>query len=204
MQAIIADIFEQLDTYRNTYNLYENDYYFQKLAIANRFDNKEVIFIKRLLQVELEEELRNIITNYLFNKYVSNNEPTFCRELYMNIEQIACMRRNGMHIGNHGYGHYWLASLPKEKQEDEIDKSLEFIREIGGDINSWTMCYPFGNYNDDTISILKRRGCKLGLTSRFDIADIKTDNRFKLPRLDTNDIPKHRNADLNDWYHKAV
>jgi peptidoglycan/xylan/chitin deacetylase (PgdA/CDA1 family) len=202
-QLIIDDINKQLDSYRKDYELHENDYYFKKLAIANRFDEKEIIFIKRLLQVELVEELRNAITNALFYKYVSNDESAFSRELYMNKEQIACMRRNGMHIGNHGYDHYWLTSLPKEKQEYEIDQSLEFIRNIGGDLNAWTMCYPFGNYNDDTISILRERGCKLGLISQFDVADISTNNRFELPRLDTNDIPKHRNADVNDWYYKA-
>lgn len=202
-QAIIADIFKQLDIYRNDYNLQEKDFYFQKLAIASRFDTKEVIFIKRLLQVELEEELRNIITNYLFRKYVSNDEPAFSRELYMTLEQITCMKRNGMHIGNHGYDHCWLASVPKEKQEFEIDRSVEFIREIGGNQSSWTMCYPYGSYNDDTISILIRKGCILGLTTQVGIANIKTDNRFELPRLDTNDIPKQRNAELNDWFHKA-
>src|SRR3989304_6452320 len=53
--AIIKDIYAQLDIYRYDYNLKENDYYYKKLAIANRFDPKEVVFIKRLLQVELEE-----------------------------------------------------------------------------------------------------------------------------------------------------
>jgi peptidoglycan/xylan/chitin deacetylase (PgdA/CDA1 family) len=117
----------------------------------------------------------------------------------MSIEQIAFMKRNGMHIGSHGYDHCWLASLPKKKQEYEIDKSLEFIRKIGGEINAWTMCYPYGNYNSDTISILKRKGCKLGLTTRIDITDIMEDNRFELPRIDTIYIPNQRNADLNEW-----
>ncbi len=39
--------------YQEEYNLQSYDYYFEKLAVANRFDPKEVIFVKRLLQVEL-------------------------------------------------------------------------------------------------------------------------------------------------------
>jgi len=201
--AIIKDIYAQLDIYRYDYNLKENDYYYKKLAIANRFDPKEVVFIKRLLQVELEEKLRNIITTFLFHKYVSTDESSFSRELYMNAEQIACMKRSGMHIGNHGFDHYWLSSLSKEKQEDEINKSLEFIKTIGGDTTSWTMCYPYGEYNNDTISIIRQNGCKLGLTTRVGIANLIKDNHYKLPRLDTNDIPKNSNEDLNVWYYKA-
>lgn len=203
MKALIADIFEQLNIYRNKYDLQENDYYFQKLAVPGRYDKKEVIFIKRLLQVELEEEFRNIIINHLFRKYVSKDESAFSRELYMSPEQITNMIQSGMHFGSHGYAHYRLGLLSRKTQENEIDKSIEFIREIGGDANSWTMCYPFGHYNEDTISILKQRGCKLGLTVRVNIADMDVDQRFELPRLNTNDIPKQRNAELNNWYHKA-
>jgi hypothetical protein len=38
-----------------------------------------------------------------------------------------------------------------------------------------------------------------------DIANIRpdSDERFKIPRLDTNDLPKDRNAEINQWYIKA-
>ena len=159
--------------------------------------------MKRLLQVELNEHLRNIITNVLFEKVVGISENTFSRELYMSIDQIRCMVDCGMHIGSHGYDHYWLGSLPKEKQEFEIKKSIEFISEVGGDINNWSICYPYGNYNEDTISLLKENGCKLGLTTVVNIADLSNrfnDAIYKLPRLDTNDIPKDSNATTNKWY----
>ena len=200
---LIDDILSQLKVYRDEYNLESDLYYLEKLSIANRFDKKEVIFIKRLLQVELKEELRKLITNYLFNKYVSKNEETFSRDLYMSIDQIKCMKRNGMHIGCHGYDHYWLGSLSKAKQVEEINKSLDFIRDIGGDETNWTMCYPYGNYDQNTIDILKDKGCKLGLTTEVDIAVTKIHNQYELPRLDTNDIPKDRYETPNGWYIKA-
>ena len=53
---LLNEIKLQLDKYRNQYQLESYDFYFNKLAIANRFDPKEVIFVKRMLQVELEEE----------------------------------------------------------------------------------------------------------------------------------------------------
>lgn len=201
--VLLKEIKHLLEINKEEYNLADFDFYFNKLAIANRFDTKEVIFVKRLLQVELNEHLRNIITNVLFEKVVGISENTFSRELYMSIDQIRCMVDCGMHIGSHGYDHYWLGSLPKEKQEFEIKKSIEFISEVGGDINNWSICYPYGNYNEDTISLLKENGCKLGLTTVVNIADLSNrfnDAIYKLPRLDTNDIPKDSNATTNKWY----
>ena len=192
-----------LSQYRKEYDLNSYEYYFNKLAIADRFDCKEVIFIKRLLQVELEEELRRKITDSLFLQFVTSDESAFSRELYMSIDQIKCMVDCGMHIGSHGYDHYWLGSLSKEKQQIEIEKSIKFISEVGGDINNWSICYPYGNYNDDTIALLKENGCKLGLTTEVNIVDFNSkisDAIYKLPRLDTNDLPKNSIANVNQWY----
>ena len=203
--ALLHEIAILLDKYREEYNLLSFDDYFTELAVANRFDKKEVIFIKRLLQVKLDERLRRIITDVLFRKIVGMDEAAFSRELYMSMEQIKCMVDCGMHIGSHGYDHYWLGSLSKEKQEFEIKKSIEFIASVGGDIDNWSICYPYGNYNDDTIELLKQNGCKLGLTTRVDITSLDEggDAIFKLPRLDTNELPKVADAEINDWYLKG-
>lgn len=205
LSQLLGELKCQLDYYRKDWNLHNFDYYFDKLAVANRFDPKEIIFIKRLLQVELDERLRKIITDDVFQKVVGMDEGMFSRELYMSMDQIKCMVDNGMHFGSHGYDHYWLNSLSKDKQTFEIQKSLEFIKEIGGDIDNWTICYPYGAYDEDTISILKENGCKLGMTTRVGVADLddkQGDVIFKLPRLDTNDLPKAANASVNLWYNK--
>lgn len=203
---LLNEIKLQLDNYREEYKLESYDYYFDKLAVANRFDPKEVIFVKRLLQVELKEELRKKITDDIFVKVVGIDESAFSRELYMSIDQIKCMVDCGMHIGSHGYDHYWLSSLPKEKQEFEIAKSIEFIDMVGGDTKNWTICYPYGDYNQDTIDLLKLHGCKMGLCTKVDVAMLGSDIQdsiFKLPRLDVNDLPKDAGAEPNKWYEIA-
>lgn len=185
------------------YALQSYDYYFEKLANPSRYDPAEVIFVKRLLQVELPESLRNKMAAILFKKIVGIEESAFSRELYMSLDQIKCMVDCGMHIGSHGYDHYWLGSLSREKQEFEIKKSMEFIKEVGGDVNNWTICYPYGDRNADTIQLLKANGCKLGLTTDVALVDLsnhENDAIFNLPRLDTNDLPKDVNADVNRWY----
>jgi len=200
---IIAEIKNELKKFRNDYALESFEYYYDKLAKANRFDTADVIFIKRLLQVELEESIRNIITDNLFDKIVGIDEVSFSRELYMNVEQIECMNRNGMHIGSHGYDHYWLGSLNKEEQRIEIEKALKFLSSVGSDTNNWTMCYPYGNYNETIIELLAEYNCKLALTTEVDIANLDSFNKYTLPRLDTNDLPKDQAAIVNDWYPKG-
>jgi peptidoglycan/xylan/chitin deacetylase (PgdA/CDA1 family) len=200
---IISEIKGELDKHRKDYDLQSDSFYYDKLAKANRYDSADVIFIKRLLQVELDETVRNIITSSLFRKIVGMDEGSFSRELYMDVEQIKCMHEYGMHIGGHGYDHYWLGSLKEESQKIEIEKSLEFLKQIGCDTEQWTMCYPYGNYNDTTLELLAEYNCKLGVTTEMDIAEIPKHNKYTLPRLDTNDLPKDREATTDDWYLKA-
>lgn len=199
-KRLIKDIYSMLDEFRKGYSLDENEEYFNRLTKdGDRFDTKEVFFIKRLLQKELCEELRNIIVKRLFNIHVSKDEGAFSRELYMNIDQLQCMRRNGMYIGSHGYDHYWLNTLTKDKQEEDIDLSLKFLKEIGCGLSNWAMSYPYGACNDTLINLLKDKGCSLALTTEVGIADLGRDSFFTLPRLDTNDLPKDKNAEPNHW-----
>ncbi|MDR3258501.1 MAG: polysaccharide deacetylase family protein, partial [Fusobacteriaceae bacterium] len=189
-RKIIKDIFELLDKNREKYFLEQNTYYYKKLAIKSRFDTEDVIFIKRILQVELIEELRSNIIDYLFKKYVTNDETAFWEELYLTKDQIQCMQKLGMHIGSHSYDHIWLGSVDGNIQDREIQNSLKFMKEIGIKTDNWTMCYPYGSYNEATIEILKENKCKLALTTEVKIANLTEGNRYILPRFDTNDIPK--------------
>ena len=59
VENLIEDIFNQLNNYRKRFNLKSNKYYFSKFAINGRYDSKEIVFIKRLLQVGLDTKLRN-------------------------------------------------------------------------------------------------------------------------------------------------
>jgi peptidoglycan/xylan/chitin deacetylase (PgdA/CDA1 family) len=196
---LVNHIFLLLDQYRSQYDLEQSDYYWQKVGKPNRFDTAEVIFIKRMLQRELPEQLRETITNDLFKKHVSSDERAFAKELYMSPDQISCLQRNGMYIGSHGFDHYWLDSLGEKEQEKEIDYSLDFLSDVGSDTKRWIMCYPYGGYNESLLSILQKRKCLVGLSTEVGIADLGEDHPLELPRLDTNDLPKESHASPNEW-----
>jgi peptidoglycan/xylan/chitin deacetylase (PgdA/CDA1 family) len=204
LDALLKEIYRCLDEHREKYDLRPNDYYFSKLARANRFDCKEVIFVKRLLQNELDLEVRRLILHKLFKKYVTADEGAFSRELYMSSDQIRCMVRNGMYVGGHGYEHLWLDSLSPEQQEREIDLNLDFLKEIGSPLDCWVMCYPCGVYDDSLIRIQKEKGCKLALTVKNNMANLTLGNAFTLERLDTNDLPCKADAEPNEWTQRVL
>lgn len=201
---IVRFIESEINENASAYGLDETSAYYEKLAVPNRYDTAEVVFIKRVLQRGLPEELRARIIDKLFAEFVTRDEAAFACELYMNVEQIKCLRRNGMFIGSHGYDHYWLNTLSRVEQEREIDRSLYFLESLGCSLENWVMCYPYGGYNDTLLSVLSERDCKVGLATSVAIADLDTDNSLALSRLDTNDLPKRRDAEANEWTRKVI
>lgn len=170
-----------------------------RFAVPNRFDTAEVVYLKRVLQHALPEGVRATIVDELFGEVVASDETAFANELYATLEQLRCMRRHGMYIGSHGYGHYWLDNLPAAEQETEVATSLEFLSEIGCDPSNWVMCYPYGAYDASLLEVLERHGCRAGLTTEVTVADLNASDRFELGRIDTNDLPRRGDAPINTW-----
>ncbi len=202
--VLVEDVYSLLDEYRHRYGLANNEYYSRKLAQPDRFDSQEIIFVKRLLQRELNPEPRAKITAELFKKYVTEDEASFARELYLNAEQLKAMHNDGMEIGAHGNNHLWLDTLSAQEQSAEVDASLKFLKSFGVSTDSWTMCYPYGAYNNSLIEILKKRRCRLAFTTQENIAVLTKGNALTLARLDTNDFPKTTKAVANRWVQKAL
>ena len=200
---LVASITQSIDSHRAAYELDPTEVYWDQLAVANGRDPAEVVFVKRMLQRELPEALRKILTDALFKKYVSDDERAFAQELYTSVDQIECLQRNGMYVGSHSFDHYWLNSLSEHRQRQEIDLSLKFLRAVGSDTERWIMCYPYGAYDETTLKILREKNCVVGLTTRVDIANTRIDDPLTLPRLDTNDLPKSADTAPNAWTREA-
>ncbi|MBU0608186.1 MAG: polysaccharide deacetylase family protein [Armatimonadetes bacterium] len=196
---LMDDVYGCLDRYRERWGLDSNEAYHSRLAVASRFDPAEVIFIKRLLQVELPPEARRVIADHLFRKYVTSDEVAFAQELYLNRAQLACMARHGMCVGVHGREHLWLDSLAPDEQEHQIAAGVAFLRSLGFSAGPWVMCYPYGAHNASLLDIVRRQGCGLGLGTQVALADLTRDDPLALPRLDTNDLPCDGDAAPNAW-----
>lgn len=187
IEQICIELKSQLEMYRGKDWSYPSiEELWKQYAIANRFDNKETIFVKRILQVALPEDLRKLICNNLFCEYMDVSEETLACELYLNYDQMKEMKREGMFFGIHGYDHYWMNQLSKEKLSADIDHALNCMEGLV-DRNAWVINYPYGSYSENVISVCKEKGSILGLSTDVRVADLDNDDRYKLPRMDTND-----------------
>ena len=148
------------------------------------------IFFKQMLQRDLPLELRQKILNRMFDNLVGRSQKEVSEELYMSKDDLISLSKKGFHIGSHTSSHMWLNSLTTIEQEKEIAKSLDALRSIRNKVSNWIMCYPYGAYNDATLSILEKMGCALALTNIVGTADLSCQNIFELKRWDTNDFPK--------------
>ena len=191
-----ADNVDQLVTSLNSHCIVHgvserelNDFY-EKYAIPNRFDNADNIYVKRMLQHVLPEKLRTTIAHEMFQEFVGLNAAEFSSELYMSVEEVRELVRNGMYVGSHGSMHYWLDKITPEEQDKDIRQSLKFLDSVGAPTKDWVMCYPYGAYNDDTLTTIKNFDAVLGITTENRVANLTSDNSLELPRLDTNDFPQ--------------
>ena len=163
---------------------------YKQHGVANRIDNADTIYVKRMLQHVLPEEIRNVVTSILFEKYVGISEAKFSSEIYMSVDEVRKLVASGMYVGSHGSNHYWLDRISPQMQEEDISASLGFLEEVGAPTSDWIMCYPYGAYNNTTLSLLKELGASIGVTTAARKAKIGVDNPLILPRLDTNDFPQ--------------
>jgi len=187
INSIIDEIKAYLEKLKGNPAIETFDFYYKKFAIANRFDPKEIIFVKKLLQKGLPLEFREKLVNQLFTKYVTNNEKDFSEQLYLSMDDIYKMKKDGMAFGSHGYSHYWMDTLDENDLIEEFSRNKEFSSKISGD--NLLMCYPHGGYNDLVIKKLEENNFQFALTTEVGDAKLDGESRFKLKRFDCNDFP---------------
>lgn len=150
-----------------------------------RWDTPATANLKYKLTTLPEKQKNEILTN-LFKKNIGN-EQKFSEELYLNLEEIKELNENKITTGCHTKTHPLLTKLSQEQQEQEITQSKEWLeKNTHKKITSFS--YPYGNYNQETIKILRKNGFRTGITTRNNINTEKT-SLFELNRKDTNDIP---------------
>lgn len=163
---------------------------YRENSIPSRYDDSDTIYFKRMLQHLLPDEIRSLIVSNLFKKYVGISRKNFSNQLYMSKKELSDLIKAGMYVGSHGSNHNWLSKLSAVEQKKDIYDSLIFLDEIGAPIINWVMCYPYGDFNAETLSIIKDMGASIGITTESRVANLTYDDNLKLPRFDTNDFPQ--------------
>jgi len=160
-----------------------------KISTKSRYDDKNTIIIKNLLQHYLPLKIRKKIINKLFESIIELDEKKFSKILYMNRKNIIEMYKDKMVIGSHGDYHLWWKKINYKSKLNEIRNSINFFKKIKVYDHNFSVCYPYGSYDADTLKILKQFKINYALTTKVDsISYNNIDKFFELPRFDTNDF----------------
>lgn len=99
-------------------------------------------------------------TNNTFNRYAHLRE----RDM-LNWEEVSEMLEGNVSFGAHTVSHPRLPKLSYEEQKREILQSHACVNEhVPSHKQLSTFCYPYGEYNSDTLKIVRDAGFKCALS----------------------------------------
>jgi len=102
--------------------------------------------------------------------------------LFMNASDLRALAEAGEVVGMHSHSHpYTIKDMPRNRQRIEYKKNREFLADLlGSDV--WAMSHPCGSYGDDTLTLLRNLGIRLGFRSSMTPNDIRS--TLEIPRED--------------------
>lgn len=168
------------------------DYLMQDSDI--RFDNQSTNLVKRLLQRDIiDDSIRRDIIQKCLSYFTSITPSDHAKRLYLSVDQMQEMRKDGMYFGSHGLTHRWLNTLSAREQYVEISKSFDELERLGlisQNLDPRVMAFPFGAYNSETFGILDDQQVTYSLTTIVGAASgsLNDSSKYQLKRWDTNDF----------------
>jgi len=75
---------------------------------------------------------------------------------------------------------------------------------MGQSTDGFTFCYPYGDYDQDTVTILEDLGCSAAVTTKVALAEVGSSALLELPRINTNDLPVTGPTKPNEWTRTAA
>jgi len=109
-------------------------------------------------------------------------------KLWMNNSHLKSLHDAGHIVGLHSYSHpTMIHKISTQQQEKEYVENFEHLYSILGQ-KPFAMSHPCGNYNEETLLILKRLGIKIGFRSSSSITTIRSS--LEVPRDDHANVMK--------------
>jgi peptidoglycan/xylan/chitin deacetylase (PgdA/CDA1 family) len=104
-------------------------------------------------------------TFYIISGFLGEQFPQ-----YMDLDEIKELEKQGHEIGCHTASHRNLTTESPSIIESEINLSLKYLKDQG--LNIKTFCYPYGEYNEEIVRIVKQsfsgaRSCHSGYNERI-------------------------------------
>ncbi len=101
-----------------------------------------------------------------------------------NVEGLKSLHKAGMEIGVHSYSHPDFWTISYDEIYKEIGTSKKFLEDTLG-MKVLTFSYPYGNFNQNAIDILKEMGFRTAVTTKNGVGDpyqFNEDAQLKISR----------------------
>ena len=165
----------------------------------DEFDNRNSLYVRiweKLLPLPFEKQQKMLTELRSVLNVSKSSRSNYC---CMNQGQLQKMSESdSFSLQAHTVTHPALAHQPLQVQEYELKQGWKDISNITGD-SIGTIAYPYGNYNDDTISIAKKY-FEAGFTTEPKLI-FRGSDPFRLGRFKVNDWDGDTfESKLNQWF----
>jgi peptidoglycan/xylan/chitin deacetylase (PgdA/CDA1 family) len=144
---------------------------------------RSILFYKlwELMQPLPPGEIEQIL--YMIKKWTGTEEAlTFPNTSLIKKEELRMLANHRLiDIGIHTVNHIALSYHSTQVQETEIVQNKNLLEQIMNR-QITTIAYPYGEYNDTTLYIIKKTGIRAGVTVEYNVVN-HTSNPFKLGRF---------------------
>lgn len=147
----------------------------------NNIWSKEMVFITRILREFNDSKWKRFLLSDLFEIYVSNDEKSFSKEFYLDLNGVKEIISLGHIVGGHGHFSHDLRYEDFETIEDEIQNMDSFLNSIK--VDKKYLAYANGGYNDKVLYELNKYSFDCAFTTGHRKIEL-TDDKMLLPRID--------------------
>jgi peptidoglycan/xylan/chitin deacetylase (PgdA/CDA1 family) len=158
-------------------------------ARAYAWDNAETALIKYYLNYVLDDEIKEKVVRSVFARVLGDERP-YVKRHYMTPSHVCVLRDAGMVIGMHTHTHVACETIETERLGADLTLNWKTLQDVTKQPPTW-LSYPFGTpmtYGQKTDGWLERLHIQLAFTvDRRAMTDRFP--RWRLSRLDTNDLP---------------
>lgn len=154
---------------------------------TSRYDPPEIARLKFAMNFLLPYDIVDRVTSEMLAAR-DIDEAAFCREFYMNKDEIRALAKAGHVIGCHGHTHRPFSKLGEAALDAEIAQCLDTLRPLAGPV-SW-LSYPWGSQwalPADPEALSRRHGFDLAITLKRDWNE-GPPSRYRLNRINTNEV----------------
>lgn len=155
-----------------------------RLTDKRRYDDVISANVKETLMIVPRKVLDAFFVSVLGKLGIDERE--LAKKLFMNLQEIQTLDKEGFFIESHTHNHYSLNNESVETLREDIQASNMLLKTIRSRPPT-VMSYPHGRSLPETRTVLASHGFTHGVTiERRAIAH--TDDYFLIPRFDTNDV----------------